>query len=589
MKQIEKTIERLVVLITGIIITACGNSYTSKNEVEYLPFQQREGGKWGLISQDGDILFSELFDNEPTMAVNGRFMVKNKVGLWEIYTAEEEPRKVGGEYLQASMFYEDVTPVVEKGKPIQFINRDGKVKVTLDEIDGNDVTECAQFIHGLAPVKAGGLWGVVNTEGKVVVEPQYVFIDIDQTGKMIGLEGKYAKQKWEDKQFSVFDERGNVIGTILAKNIDGIRNVQSSYRTTDDCVGDGVMVAVQKGGKSVEGLMDINGDWLIEPTAQISDYLQYQDGYFTYSNDSGCGVADKDGKSVLDASFHELYFIGDKLLSGKKTTDDCFALYNMEGKQISSDTYQAIFLFHTDKEYTLALKKDGKYTLIDRNGKEKNLQAKVHHISGFGTSPSFLLDRDCLDFSEIVLGLDITKDGFLGLRTTQTAPEAITVFNRHRHVERSINGNPLYHSYGYARTVQGDIKTGKAVASVGIDILGSIERGSVSGNRYSIGVRWTERPIPLYSVSYSSKTTKRLEGRTRELYDVLANAVRAIGKEIRTGANACVVDMGNRNYYHAYWTGDKAGLYFGMFDPNRIIITHYDKASEVKPISVLYP
>ena len=112
MKQIEKTIERLVVLITGIIITACGNSYTSKNEVEYLPFQQREGGKWGLISQDGDILFSEMFDNEPTMAVNGRFMVKNKVGLWEIYTAEEEPRKVGGEYLQASMFYEDVTPVV---------------------------------------------------------------------------------------------------------------------------------------------------------------------------------------------------------------------------------------------------------------------------------------------------------------------------------------------------------------------------------------------------------------------------------------------------------------------------------------------
>ena len=82
---------------------------------------------------------AEEGDDMPTVAVNGRFMVKNADGLWEIYTTDKKPKKIGGEYLYASLFYEDVAPVVEKGQPVKFIDRDGNVKVTLDKINGKAV------------------------------------------------------------------------------------------------------------------------------------------------------------------------------------------------------------------------------------------------------------------------------------------------------------------------------------------------------------------------------------------------------------------------------------------------------------------
>lgn len=580
----------LLLTIVCLSLLSCNHKRSSFDEVEYFPYQQNEGGKWGLISTDGKVLFSEMFDNEPTMAINGRFMVKNMDGLWEIYSAEAEPQKIGGEYLQAGMFYEDVAPVVEKGKPIQFINRDGKVKVTLEDIGDAPVTECKQFSGGLAPIKVGGLWGAVDTKGNVVVEPLYTWLDIDETGKIVGLEEKYEKSGWDEKRFSILNIDGKNIGYINAKSIDELRYVQYGYRSLIHCIGDGVIVSVQTNGKNVDGLLGINGEWLIKPSEKILKFHEYRDGYFTYSNENGYGVAELDGDIVLQAEFKELYLSDGGLLLGKKTESEGYALYNIEGEKLGKNVYQQVFSFHKNKEYTIAHTKEGGYLLIGRGGKEKELENSVFHISGIGTIPTYKFDRDCIDMSDIVKGLNITKNGFLGMTTELSVPKAIDTFNNNNHTKERINGNPYNYSYGYGVNAIGSILFGVASAYVYVNIFNHVVRGPIERNGFILnGFKWDDKPVTLYNIEFCSDTSKRLEGRMKELFDVLVNVTKSTGKVIKKSINANVVDTGNGNYYHVYCAGDKVGLYYGKFNPDNVMITHYDKASEKNPVRVVVP
>ena len=96
MKKHQNSICGLFVIMAGLFMASCTSKNDPLNEVEYFPFQESKDGNWGMIGIDGKVLFSEEFKNMPTMAVNGRFMVKNSDGLWEIYTAEKKPEKIGG-------------------------------------------------------------------------------------------------------------------------------------------------------------------------------------------------------------------------------------------------------------------------------------------------------------------------------------------------------------------------------------------------------------------------------------------------------------------------------------------------------------
>ena len=84
-------------LLCLFLFVSCKQEGESK--VEYIPFQESENGLWGMISSDGEVLFTEEFKNPPTYAKEGRFMVKNNQDLWEIFTTESKPQKVGEEFM----------------------------------------------------------------------------------------------------------------------------------------------------------------------------------------------------------------------------------------------------------------------------------------------------------------------------------------------------------------------------------------------------------------------------------------------------------------------------------------------------------
>lgn len=59
-----KQIKLAYVIWASLIFTAC--SKTSNECVEYIPFQESENELWGMIAPNGEVLFSEEFEETPT-------------------------------------------------------------------------------------------------------------------------------------------------------------------------------------------------------------------------------------------------------------------------------------------------------------------------------------------------------------------------------------------------------------------------------------------------------------------------------------------------------------------------------------------
>lgn len=64
----------LALLLLGLV--SCADK--SERVIQGIPFQETKDGKWSMISmEDGQVLFSEEFKEAPTVAIEGRFMVKS--------------------------------------------------------------------------------------------------------------------------------------------------------------------------------------------------------------------------------------------------------------------------------------------------------------------------------------------------------------------------------------------------------------------------------------------------------------------------------------------------------------------------------
>ncbi|NDV66335.1 WG repeat-containing protein [Bacteroides sp. 224] len=157
--------------ILSLCIFACNKQ---ESEITHLAFKRTDSDRWGLISTDGKILFENEFEEEPSFAVNGLFYVRNTEGLYEYYTAEKKPIKVGEEYVSACPFWNEITPVAKPEKPISFINKNGKEVFELTTYKGVAIKSASTFSDGLSRIKTeSGLYGYVNTKGEMVIPPQY--------------------------------------------------------------------------------------------------------------------------------------------------------------------------------------------------------------------------------------------------------------------------------------------------------------------------------------------------------------------------------------------------------------------------------
>lgn len=575
------------VLVFGWLITmeSC-DSKDHNHEVEYIPFQESKDGNWGMIGADGQVLFSEEFKNQPTVGINGRFMVKNSDGLWEIYTTEEKPQKIGGEYLQAGMFYEDVAPVVERGKPIQFINKDGKVKVTLDKIGGKTVSECRNFIHGLAAVKINDAWGAVDTSGKLVIEPNYSFFDISANGYILAVDKKYRDKSFADRIFVVLDPSGKEVSAVKGNKIDNLETIWTTYNNKDFVIDDAIVVKTKKDKETRVGLMNFDGEWMWKPNSKTKTLLAIRKDKVIFYDGENLGLANKEGEELIRAKFHELWFVDLDILSGKKSDSDNFSLYSLEGEKIGNEEYEGISVFW-DGRHSLAKVAEHDWVLIDKQGKESKLKTDIYNIAyQFG---DFTFESDLVDLEDIISALNIKKSGFLGLNMNLKGYQAINYINEIEGLGKPLSADAR--KYANDNSIWCKIKIRKVMVELETSIRGLVIRSqSRNGWWTTTNYNWSyQKAVPSFNISFDFERNPQLKGKMHELYERIKNAVKGVGKEVKCGKNAIVVEVDDNAYYYAYWAGGRVALYFGTYDIDSIDVDSFDNANENEKGIALQP
>lgn len=504
-------------VLTSLLLASCNSA--KENDVEAIPFQSKDDGKWGMITTDGEVLFEEEFIECPTVVRNGRFMVKNANDLWEIYTAEKKPQQVGEyEYLGIISFSADVTPAVKKGERITLIDKDGKVKATLEKAGGHNIQRCYGFHEGYARIYTEKGYGLINTSGKVVIEPNYCEMLDCSDGKIIAIENKYADASMDERPFVVLDTSGKVIHTIKAGKYEIVGS--------DYCPGykHGRLIINQfEEGERKCGLMDEKGEVVLKPSEKNRSILDLSEKYFTFYDGDGCGLKDYDGEVIIRAKYEHLKF--DPYVPNILwALDDMkWKLLDLEDNEITKEEYTDVTRFF-DGEHAFVRIGRKEIGMIDINGKEIKGLPDIYNIS-FNDGNEYV-KSDYIDVDALVEAFGITPTSIGIFKIDMTPEQAAQVWTKENKKDTEVlPKNFTKYELSYVKEAEGvSIKY----------TLGYKSRMVVdmSSSWWSYDYQWADiKPVSIYCSTSGTKIANSVD----KVYEKLLAKIKGMGKVFKEG------------------------------------------------------
>ena len=222
-----------------------------------------------------------------------------------------------------------------------------------------------------------GYYGFIDRNGKIIIEPQYIYTGAFHCGYAVVCKGKWYKDpKWRDKYWTdtelwgVIDETGQ---EVVPSKFDEIRYING----WDD------KYFAHSGGweNGKWGIIDNQGNWVVEP---IFDFYGYDaDGdWVNIWNDDDVRVYDIKNKCFLfDKSFNDIDFLGDNLLQVAEFDETqgqtISKIIDSKGNELFPSKYS--YICSMENNYMLVwingpdpkdIHRGRKYGFIDANGHE---------------------------------------------------------------------------------------------------------------------------------------------------------------------------------------------------------------------------
>ena len=551
-----KNFSKLLLLLFAVLLYSCDKFSGDSGEIQYFPFQSEKDGRWGMMSPDGEVLFEGEFKECPTVAMNDRFMVKNADGLWEIYTAEDKPKQVGGQYKSISVFREDVTAAVEKNKPVTLIDRDGKVVKELDKLNGKAVAGVGMFVEGLARYETvEGLYGMVDTKGNVVIDAKYTWLFDCSDGKVVGLDQKYKDAEKEKTKISVMDKSGKQISELSG----------AKFSDVNPTFVDGVCVAeIETNGEKTQGLIDEKGEWVVRPTSKTKRISEVMGKKFIFGNGDSYGLMDFKGEQLIRAKYDNLYFAAEDLLvafDGSADDSERYSLIDLKGETVGKEKFALILPFiGKGRKHALVQVSDNDYGIIDRKGELLKLEkADIYNFSlNVG---DYWMESDFVDINAFVEALNITANGIDGASISMT-PERAVRFAAGK--DSSISTDPQNYTYKSSIDYKTEIKPSEVQVSMNFN--GYIGR-TITKSEYYYGYYVGET---ISGYAFTSETmggitagiplSGKFKDKGRELFQALSKKYLSLGKRIKGNANSVVVGLGKEKFAVVVLTSEGVAL-----------------------------
>ncbi|MCH5245327.1 MAG: WG repeat-containing protein [Muribaculaceae bacterium] len=329
-----------IVVIMGCLLSSCG----SKNEnVTYIPVQLIDGGAWSFVNEKGERVGTQEWEFEPTVTIADIFTVKTDSGLvvYKWHRDVAKPIDSLKNLVSVGILNEGLLPVTPSMGRIRIVNSNGKLKFTLDPVDGKEITGCsAKFSDGMLVFNTvDGKAGVMDKNGKIVYEPIYseisdfhdgyalaanydfenweagpTYFILDKKGNSMKVEGKFGYEEGECSTLSRFDHgRASVAGAIdSVATEDGYEQKWFDILTTGEVLPgqSGLITYLQNGSMIIN---DYNSDgytqtWLAPDGKEMmkenanysgdseSRYLYGIEKYVTVSGKNKMAIYDENGE-----------------------------------------------------------------------------------------------------------------------------------------------------------------------------------------------------------------------------------------------------------------------------------------------------
>ena len=564
------------ILMLALLIS-CSKEYS--REVEYVPFQETDGGQWSMISPSGEVLFTEEFKNTPTLAIEGRFMVKNENGLWEIYSAEKKPQKIGNEYAYATAFHNGRALVAERNDYIKIIDTDGKEIKKLDKI-GNKIIDAAEtFSEGYSVYKTGNVYGTIDEDGKEVIKADYLILYSCSDGKLIGVNKKHEKEfnKKEGKRkltYDVLNQDGKILFSI---NSDKYSNIGTRFI-------DGLLpVAVEKDGKECWGLINDKNEVVVKPSEKLKGISDIKGDRFVYTNGEGYGVMNLEGKNVIRAKYDFLYFdVSNRLIAiTEKTKDsknyDC-KFIDGEDNQIGEDKYVSINpLSQFDGQFSFVKVSDRIWSIVNKEGKQLEGLPDIVNINlSIG---DYEVLNDHIDFTAFFNEMNLSATTMDSLTLDKTTPIQAVKYYTDCYPGGGTKDHPAMDPYWF------DYKTSltwfKSFSNVFVDINAGfpqkLSRRTFRNERIKyweddyynyyynrkIPTGYTYNNIKLNSLAIGFPNSGRLNGKLELLLKELKARFKKYGKLEKENNGAAVFTISSNNRAIMYLKDDAVYLLWG--------------------------
>lgn len=535
------------IIIGGIMKLSKNNilqflsSQEEQSSVDGIPFKSSEKGRWGMLRPDGTILFEEEFKNEhePTIAHEGRFFVKNSHHLWEMYTVEENPEKIGDEYLYIGNFYNGVAPAVKKNEKISLIDKEGNVITYLERSGSKPITTMTNFHYGHALIEAGDAVGIVDTKGEILLEARkYCAILHVAPNKFLALDMRFKDEKEKSNLvFDVIDQEGNKKGSIRMSKYSDIKVLGDDY----------IAIEQSYDGEKLYGIMNLNGDVIFRPSRKMKDLKGYNDGKFIFSDGECMGVRTIEDKVLIRPKYDDIEWASPNMIwafSGNDGRQEV-ALVDLEGNRITKESYLDALPFF-DSDHAFVQITDNTWGIINDRGEELKNVPDIYAIS-VQTADEMVIS-DYMDIDAIIAAVNMTPNGFGGFGINMNALNLVKAYNENckdneqRKLEPSENRQTDRLSY---------IKEG-VTKGVNLDVElyyqgYLVERGS-SHYDNKIG-EWIQEPdswtkeFPQYvkMTIYGQK----MQGKTGLVYKKLVVKAKNYGQVVKENNHACIIKQKN--------------------------------------------
>lgn len=354
---------------------------------EYLAVQESEDGNWSFYSPDGETLFKDEFKNRPSNVVDGYFFVPE--GKKELYTLY----KFGGRLEPVTEGLKDVgymgdglIPAVRENERISLLDGDGKVKFTLQPINGKEVTRCAdRYSEGLLGIattddKGATRWGFVNTEGKVVIAPKYTFFAPFDDG--VAVVCTSDEPLAPEAEYAIIDKKGDVVKKFKAGT------TPIGFRFQEG------RLALRDSNERVV-MVDKKGETLVKLPAKVKAVYAWDSDYIVFKDEDGkYGVMDYEGEVLVRAKYDNIQIIGsNRFLGNIEESDETKAIiFDKDGEEeMRIDSYKNGVIWMS--QFGLCGHDKKTFTFLEEDGKARK-NAEFANIGGIhaGTIRSDFFD-----------------------------------------------------------------------------------------------------------------------------------------------------------------------------------------------------